>query len=697
MNRWIITALSTSFLCSIGYAEDEYDITKELPAVVVNASALGNPISSIAKLPMTIKETPQSITIINKELLEQQNSTQLDDVLSYATGITVQPFVSLTTAYFARGFKINSYEIDGIPVAMGEMASPPQDLASYEQIEILRGANGLLHGTGNPSATINFVRKRPSDQFKVSTAFSAGSFDNYRTDIDVQGPLNKSGSVRGRIVGAYSDRGFQADTAKQKNKILYGITEIDLTPTTLVTLGANYQRITSITNMAGVPMDTNGKSLDLPRSIFLNTDWSRFNWTTKRIFGSVRQELPNDWLLTLSGEYQKMDSFLKYAGLSGAIDKGTGNGAILMGGGHKFVNYNKSLDLNAQGSMNLFGKNHEMLFGVSYSANRSQDFNSNLLMDELYAPFNIYRWNAHTIPEPGMTPFKIGSNNKTSQWGLYGLARWQLTDNLTLITGGRISRWKQAGLKDTQKLSSQFTPYGGLVWDFYDNWSAYLSYAEVFEPQTSSTWDGDLLKPVKGRSYEVGTKTNLFNNALLLTFAAFNIDLINNPQEDPNHPCVGRTCYYISGGKVRSQGFEIEAIGNITPDWNLSVGYTYSNTKYRRDINQQGENYASFSPRHILRIWNNYNLPWDARRWSIGGGVQAQSRYSLESSGVTLKQRSYAIANFRLGYKIDKDWNIALNVNNLFDRKYYQSLFGPQWSNRYGDRRTFAITLRANF
>lgn len=693
----LLGVLGTTILLPVIHAEETEQIVHDLPGIVVTATSSGNPQPSLAKLPMSIQETPQSVSVISKKVLEQQNSTELEEAMNHATGIIVQPFVLLTTAYYARGFKINSFEIDGVPVAMVGMASPPQDLSSYEQIEILRGANGLLHGSGNPSATINFVSKKPSQDFKGNIALSAGSFDNYRGDIDVQGPLNKAGTVRGRLSAAYNDRGFQADIAKQQNKILYGITEFDLSPTTMISIGGNYQRITSTTDMAGVPMDQDGKSLNLPRSTYLNTDWSQFNWTVKRVFGSVKQELPHDWLVTLSGEYQKTDSFLKYAGLYGAIDRETGDGAMLMGGAHKFKTYSKSADLNAQGSVNLFGREHDLLIGASYSANRSIDYNSNLNMKELYAPFNVYTWNPKGIADPTITPFKIGANNKISQMGIYGLGRFKLADQLTLIAGGRVSKWKQESLKETNKLGTQFTPYGGLVWDFQDNWSAYLSYAEVFEPQTATTWEGSTLPPVKGKSYELGTKATLFDDSLLVSFAMFNIDLQNNPQEDPNHPCVGRVCYYTSGGKVRSQGFEMEAIGNITPYWNISAGYTYSDTKYKKDIMNEGKKYASFNPRHILRIWTNYDLPFDHRRWSVGAGVQAQSEFSTQSGDLTIRQGGHAITNLRLGYKMDKDWDVALNVNNVFDRKYYQSLFGLQWSNRYGNRRNFAVTFRANF
>jgi outer membrane receptor for ferric coprogen and ferric-rhodotorulic acid len=129
------------------------------------------------------------VSVIDHERIEQQNLFSLDEVMQQATGVTVQPFQLLTTAYYVRGFKINSFELDGVPAMLGETAGSPQDMAVYERVEILRGSNGLLHGSGNPAATVNLVRKRPQKAFAASTTLSGGTWDRYRGEVDVGGPL----------------------------------------------------------------------------------------------------------------------------------------------------------------------------------------------------------------------------------------------------------------------------------------------------------------------------------------------------------------------------------------------------------------------------------------------------------------------------------------------------------------------------
>lgn len=663
-----------------------------------SSSAVLDPgVTTIGKLPLKLRETPQSVSVIDHERIEQQNLFSLDEVMQQATGVTVQPFQLLTTAYYVRGFKVNSFELDGVPAMLGNTASSPQDMAVYERVEILRGSNGLLHGSGNPAATVNLVRKRPQKEFAASTTLSGGSWDRYRGEVDVGGPLTESGNVRGRMVAAYEDRDYFYDIGEQETQLLYGISEFDLSPDTLLTVGAQYQTIDSVTNMAGVPMAKDGSNLDLSRSTYLDVDWDRFKWTTRRVFGSLEQQLAHGWRAKLAAEYQDADSNLLYAGSFGAIDPVTGDGGRLMGAAYKFDSTQKSLDASVNGPFSLFGRSHELLLGSNYSQGKTEQHTAPFTTP-LNVPVNVYRWDPHSVPKPGIGTYTSPGSTTTTSKGVYALTRFKLLDPLTLVVGGRASWWEQDAPSDRFKPGREITPYGGLIWDFSQDWSWYASYAEVFQPQTGQTWSGELLKPVEGKTYETGVKGELMDGRLNLSLAAFRIDLENNPQVDPDHPGVGPTTYYISGGKVRSQGFELESTGYITPDWSLFAGYTYTTTEYLKDTrNGSGEEYAEFTPRHMLRLWSQYQLPWQERRWSVGAGVQAQSDFSTQSGTVTMEQGGYALLNARVAYRIDEHWTASINGNNLADRKYYQSLSNPNWNNRYGEPRSFNMTLRGTF
>ncbi|HHW2589722.1 TPA: Fe(3+)-pyochelin receptor FptA [Pseudomonas aeruginosa] len=683
-------------------ADARKDGETELPDMVISGestSATQPPgVTTLGKVPLKPRELPQSASVIDHERLEQQNLFSLDEAMQQATGVTVQPFQLLTTAYYVRGFKVDSFELDGVPALLGNTASSPQDMAIYERVEILRGSNGLLHGTGNPAATVNLVRKRPQREFAASTTLSAGRWDRYRAEVDVGGPLSASGNVRGRAVAAYEDRDYFYDVADQGTRLLYGVTEFDLSPDTLLTVGAQYQHIDSITNMAGVPMAKDGANLGLSRDTYLNVDWDRFKWDTYRAFGSLEQQLGGGWKGKVSAEYQEADSRLRYAGSFGAIDPQTGDGGQLMGAAYKFKSIQRSLDANLNGPVRLFGLTHELLGGVTYAQGETRQDTARFL-NLPNTPVNVYRWDPHGVPRPQIGQYTSPGTTTTTQKGLYALGRIKLAEPLTLVVGGRESWWDQDTPATRFKPGRQFTPYGGLIWDFARDWSWYVSYAEVYQPQADrQTRNSEPLSPVEGKTYETGIKGELADGRLNLSLAAFRIDLENNPQEDPDHPGPPNNPFYISGGKVRSQGFELEGTGYLTPYWSLSAGYTYTSTEYLKDSqNDSGTRYSTFTPRHLLRLWSNYDLPWQDRRWSVGGGLQAQSDYSVDYRGVSMRQGGYALVNMRLGYKIDEHWTAAVNVNNLFDRTYYQSLSNPNWNNRYGEPRSFNVSLRGAF
>ncbi|HBO7457321.1 TPA: TonB-dependent siderophore receptor [Pseudomonas aeruginosa] len=683
-------------------ADARKDGETELPDMVISGestSATQPPgVTTLGKVPLKPRELPQSASVIDHERLEQQNLFSLDEAMQQATGVTVQPFQLLTTAYYVRGFKVDSFELDGVPALLGNTASSPQDMAIYERVEILRGSNGLLHGTGNPAATVNLVRKRPQREFAASTTLSAGRWDRYRAEVDVGGPLSASGNVRGRAVAAYEDRDYFYDVADQGTRLLYGVTEFDLSPDTLLTVGAQYQHIDSITNMAGVPMAKDGSNLGLSRDTYLDVDWDRFKWDTYRAFGSLEQQLGGGWKGKVSAEYQEADSRLRYAGSFGAIDPQTGDGGQLMGAAYKFKSIQRSLDANLNGPVRLFGLTHELLGGVTYAQGETRQETARFL-NLPNTPVNVYRWDPHGVPRPQIGQYTSPGTTTTTQKGLYALGRIKLAEPLTLVVGGRESWWDQDTPATRFKPGRQFTPYGGLIWDFARDWSWYVSYAEVYQPQADrQTWNSEPLSPVEGKTYETGIKGELADGRLNLSLAAFRIDLENNPQEDPDHPGPPNNPFYISGGKVRSQGFELEGTGYLTPYWSLSAGYTYTSTEYLKDSqNDSGTRYSTFTPRHLLRLWSNYDLPWQDRRWSVGGGLQAQSDYSVDYRGVSMRQGGYALVNMRLGYKIDEHWTAAVNVNNLFDRTYYQSLSNPNWNNRYGEPRSFNVSLRGAF
>lgn len=696
--RWPRLALHTLAMLGGSHLAQAADTPAQaeasLPVIAVTATRDAS--TNMGKTGATLMETPQSLSIISEERMQQQNLYTLDEVLQQATGTTVQPFQLLTTAYYARGFKIDSFEQDGVPVLMGNMASPQQDMAMLERVEILRGANGLLHGSGNPAATVNLVAKRPQKTFAAQGALSAGNWDRRRGEADIGGPLNAAATLRARVVATHEERGFFYDVARQNSSNLYGVAELDLTPDSVLSIGAQKQRIDSITNMAGVPRYADGGDIGLPRSTYLDAAWDQFNWDTQRVFASLEQHFAGGWQAKVQANHLSGDSYLKYAGAYGAVRRDQRPSSSVMGAAYRFDNRQNSLDAYASGPFSLGGRQHELLLGANFQNTSSEQFSASF-SPPFKGVLDVLHWNPYGLPEPATSAYASRGPTKVSQWGAYAMTRFHVSDALTAITGARLSRWKQETASARVEPDTQLTPYGGLVYALSPQWSGYGSYTQVFQPQSQTSVDGKTLDPVTGTNLEAGIKGALANGKLDVSLAVYQIRQDKRAQQDPNFPCAGNVCYYIAAGEVQSRGLEAEANGQLTAELNLSAGYSYNSTRYLKDAQAQGQPFASFAPAHILRAWANTTLPWAGRRFSAGLGLQAQSHYSVTSGGVTLRQGGYALAQARLAWRIDRHFTAALNLNNLFDKYYYQSLSGTAWNNRYGEPRSVMLSIRAQY
>lgn len=230
----------------------------ELGATDVNALGLGATTegtgsyttgltSTATRLGLSPRETPQSISVVTRQQMDDQNMQSLEDVAKAATGIsTVKGFGTERPLYYSRGFQVDDLQFDGLPSSVTESFSMDvmsvNNMAMYDRVEIVRGANGLMQGAGNPSAAINMVRKRPTREYQLKAEISAGSWDNYRTQLDVGGPLNAEGTLRGRTVLMYNTKNSYQDYAGKDNQLFYAIGEADLSDATTVALGASFQQ-----------------------------------------------------------------------------------------------------------------------------------------------------------------------------------------------------------------------------------------------------------------------------------------------------------------------------------------------------------------------------------------------------------------------------------------------------------------------
>lgn len=180
--------------------------------------------NTATKLALSLRETPQSVTVITRKRMDDQNIQSLT-TSAHGDRYHLTKIGTDRSTYYSRGFEISDLQYDGIPTNISENYSmdvmSTSNMAIYDRVEVVRGANGLMQGTGNPSAAINLVRKRPTQDFRLGAELGAGSWDNYRGQVDVSGPLTPTGNVRGRAVAYYNNANSYRDGSERDNQLLY--------------------------------------------------------------------------------------------------------------------------------------------------------------------------------------------------------------------------------------------------------------------------------------------------------------------------------------------------------------------------------------------------------------------------------------------------------------------------------------------
>ncbi|HEF4763269.1 TPA: TonB-dependent siderophore receptor [Pseudomonas putida] len=678
--------------------------------------------TTATKLPLTIRETPQSVTVVTRQLMDDQGAKSVGDVLRNTPGVTMQKYDSDRTEFSARGFAITNFQYDGVNIpydgVYGENPNNTDDAASLDRIEVIKGATGLMTGAGDPSATVNLVRKKPTKDFKASVSATAGSWDNYRTEGDISGSLNDTGSVRGRFVGALQDKDSYIDHYSQKRDLYYGILEADLTDDTLLTLGVDKSSATPRGSSwtGNSPFFTDGGRTDFSRSFNPGADWSRRDFDSTTYFASLEQALANDWKLKLSLDQKTTDHDTQLASASGGNpDRATGEGMFFYWGrweGHRVQN---TADINVSGPFSLGGREHELVAGFMTSHSRQTGATYDTSAFEL-VPGNIFDWEGHIAKQEFP---KNGKYERTqSQNGLYLATRLRPTDDLSFILGGRLSTYKynedynyyaDANLADTHasyKEHGVVTPYAGVVYDLDDTYSVYASYTSIYQPQIYKDASGKTLEPVEGDSYETGIKAAYFEGKLNASLALFRIEQDNVASYVTTNVDTGQDVYKAISGAT-TEGLELEAAGELAEGWNLSAGYTYARTRDKDEQRIFGFPLATTKPEHVIRTFTTYRLPGALDQFTVGGGVSWQSAFygqtfnpNVDGAGngstVNLKQGGYTLVDLMTRYQYDEHLSFTANANNVFDKKYLTGLgnFGTTF---YGEPRNFQLTAKYDF
>ncbi|MBS8239493.1 TonB-dependent siderophore receptor [Marinobacter lipolyticus] len=655
------------------------------------------------KMELGHRETPQAVTVVTRQQMDDFAQNDINDVLEGTTGVTVESVETDRTYYTSRGFDINNFQYDGVGLpAVYDNVQGELDTAFFDRVEVVRGANGLMSGTGNPSATVNFIRKRPTADTNASVAVTGGSWDKKRIVGDLSGSVSESGAVRGRVVAGYEDKDSYLDRYSNEKQMFYGVLEADLTDTTLLTLGHSTQTSDTDSPLWGaLPLFyTDGTATDYARSTSTASDWSYWDNTQHNSFVELQQELAGGWRAKGTVFRLENDSESELFYQYGTPDAETEEGLLAYPSQYDLNVEQWVVDTYATGPFNLGNRTHELVLGASWS--RSETVDESRYGQGIGNPLPpLNEWDGN-YPRPAFDNGVAGSDWTDRETATYAAGRWSLTDSLTAITGLRLtwldSKGESYGLTKETSYDAVDTPYAGLIYDLNDDHSVYASYTEIFTPQTELDVNRDRLDPIDGVNYELGLKSEFLQDRVNTTVALFQTEQQNVAEAVGTFPGT-QDAFYRGVDGVESQGVELEFVGDVTDRIQLFAGYTYVDIE-----DSDGNSAKSFVPEHLAQLRGTWKVP-GIEGLKLGSKVRWQSSISQEqgvatagpNAGATIvtEQDSYAVLDLMASYDFARDWNATLNVNNVTDEKYIESLkkFGTSAQGFYGEPANASLTV----
>lgn len=638
--------------------------------VVTGQYTVEEKVDTATGLGLTLFETPQSVSIMTEQRIIDQNLNSVAEVITQTVGVSANNLDTTRNTFSARGFEIDKYQIDGVPQAWslaGDSGETIADVSIYERIEVVRGATGLLTGAGDPSASINLVRKHAtSDLLKGYVNAGIGRWDTRFISGDVSTPLTANGAVRARIVAKKEVSDTFMTIPEDDRGIIYGVVDADLGASTTLSVGSSYQESNPKGSTWGAlpAWFSDGTPTDWDQSVTTSADWTKWETTNENSFVTLVHTFSNGWELKGSYNHTKNTADTKLLYLSGTVDKVTGEFSNAPYP-YKSDGYNEqdSFDVQLKGTYNLFDRDHEFVVGALDSEYETETANFSV---QSYKPTtgNFFEWDGSSYPEPTFSPA-----------GYYAATRLSITDDLKFIAGGRVSSWQQDGFNwsGTQSYGNDdvLVPYAGLTYTINENHNLYTSFTEIFKPQNARDANLEFLDPVEGTNIEAGLKSGFFDGSLQTAVAVFQIQQDNVAQVAGSLPPVGNALpeFFYTGAKgVESKGFELEAVGYVTANWNISAGYAQFKAE-----DAEGTDVNTDSPRKKLNLFTTYEFANTLEGLVVGGGLtwESERRGSGGEDLPDLVQDAYTLASLMVRYNLTEDLALQFNVDNLTDEHYY--------------------------
>ncbi|WP_433766227.1 TonB-dependent siderophore receptor [Pseudomonas putida] len=630
--------------------------------------------ASATRTDTSIHETPQSISVVTKDVVEDISATRLQDALDYAGGVgRANNFggQGLTT-FTVRGFTTGEFYRNGFPINRGYPNMP--DANTIERLEVLRGPATMLYGRGDPGGTFNVVSKQPLAQPTVTLGSQLDDQGMQRGTLDASGPLDEEGRLAYRlnVVGEGGDT-FRDHVETER----YGVTPVlswHATDDTRIVFEGDFMRNNHPLDrgLTRYPNQIGTASRD---TFFGEKDVGKLHNDNNMAQLRFEHFLSDNW--TLGGGFQWLDGTLQ----GNAVEA---NGVAADGRtlGRNF-NYRKlewtdrDTQLNLTGHFTAGGFDHTLLTGVEY-----EDYDYKSIIQRSSGAVSAYPIDifdpVYGQPRPALTRTPTNDQENLKTYAAFIQDQVALTERLKLLAGARFERFEHdyetfvAGGRNWQASDNAVTPRVGVTYDLTETVAVYADTARSFKPNTGASREGGGFDPEKGKSWELGIKWEALDSQLSVDAAIYQIEKRNVLTTDP----VDST-FSVAAGEVRSRGFDLNVAGNVTPQWRVIGGYAYVDAEVTQDnVIKSGARLMNI-PQNSFSLLNVYEFQDGAfKGLGLGTGLKYVDERAGQTANTAFSMGSYTVVDLLSYYKVNDKVRLNLDVKNLTDEDYEEGAFG---------------------
>jgi TonB-dependent siderophore receptor len=672
----------------------------ELQEIVVTGTYkfLSADTSGTTGLPLPIEKVPQSISLVDNDFIQAADLKSLGAIAEYTPGaLNVGAPGNLGSAIKLRGFTPGR-AIDGVDALQPAFLYEPE-YAMFDRLEVVKGPSSVVYGVSSPGGLVNYVSKSATPETPSYVTVQAGRWDSYRIEGQGAGSLDAAGHVRAIGIAVFETGNSFQDWMYHNKATVYGGLNFDLGRSVEGYIHAGFERINRLA-FDGIPMESDGSPAPLPRSFIIGAKDFTDHTDAYNAEGDVTWHATDMLDLSLKGNYENAN-VLGTLGYAGHLQS---NGDISLNAYRGDIEWDHNYGIGGFAVYRFDGfglKNSFMSVSALYQSNYAgynQKFALNTGTGNLFlGEESIAQTLNALIAGPGQV---YATTQKTNDFTVSAQSVLQVIDPLTLLLGAswaepKVTTSSNNGSPPTDwHLGSNMSYRAGLVYEFVPRVNAYVSFSQSFFPQAYNQQGGAPFPPLTGDQYEAGLKYHVAR--LLLTAAVFQL---KEKGLSEYNTTISGIDYYKPIGEVTDKGVELQALGQITRQWQLNAGYSYLNAKITSDIDSAivGQTQL-FLPKQTASLYTTYTVGTGVMSGlTFGGGPRYVSSQRTSYDGSTKDLPGYPLVDANVGYS-HASWLVQLNVHNVFDRRYfinnYQTLF---YGNVVGEPVNVALSVRRKF